>query len=79
MIPDFTLSRDDLEEIGRKMTNAFEKGLVDEGDNVPIKMFCTHVYSLPNGSEKGDFLTLDLGGSNFRVLLISKSHDVFQC
>ncbi|KAL5022871.1 hypothetical protein ScPMuIL_002026 [Solemya velum] len=35
-----------------------------------IKMFPTFVRSLPNGSEKGQFLALDLGGTNFRVLLV---------
>ncbi|XP_055865041.1 hexokinase-1-like isoform X2 [Biomphalaria glabrata] len=35
-----------------------------------IKMFPTFVRSLPDGSEKGEFLALDLGGTNFRVLLV---------
>lgn len=35
-----------------------------------IKMFPTFVRSLPDGSEKGKFLALDLGGTNFRVLLV---------
>jgi hexokinase len=33
-------------------------------------MLPSYVRSVPNGSEKGDFLALDLGGTNFRVLLI---------
>ena len=37
-----------------------------------VKMLNTYVHSLPDGSEKGRFLALDLGGSNFRVLLIGK-------
>lgn len=36
-----------------------------------VKMFVTYVQSLPNGTECGDYLALDLGGTNFRVLLIS--------
>jgi hexokinase len=35
-----------------------------------IKMLPSYVRSVPNGTEKGDFLALDLGGTNFRVLLI---------
>ncbi len=35
-----------------------------------IKMFPTYVRSIPDGSEKGDFLALDLGGTNFRVLWV---------
>lgn len=36
-----------------------------------IKMFPTYVRSLPDGTERGDILALDLGGTNFRVLLIN--------
>uniref|UniRef100_A0A1B0C9I6 Phosphotransferase n=2 Tax=Lutzomyia longipalpis TaxID=7200 RepID=A0A1B0C9I6_LUTLO len=35
-----------------------------------IKCFVTYVQDLPNGKETGKFLALDLGGTNFRVLLI---------
>lgn len=33
-------------------------------------MLPSYVRALPNGTEQGDFLALDLGGTNFRVLLI---------
>ena len=33
-------------------------------------MLPSYVRAVPNGTEKGDFLALDLGGTNFRVLLI---------
>ncbi|BFY98397.1 hypothetical protein BsWGS_01437 [Bradybaena similaris] len=36
-----------------------------------IKCFPTYVRSIPDGTEQGDFLALDLGGTNFRVLLIN--------
>jgi hexokinase len=35
-----------------------------------VKCFVTYVQNLPAGTEKGKFLALDLGGTNFRVLLI---------
>ncbi|XP_023018710.1 hexokinase type 2 [Leptinotarsa decemlineata] len=35
-----------------------------------VKCFPTYVQDLPDGTESGKFLALDLGGSNFRVLLI---------
>lgn len=35
-----------------------------------VKCFVTYVQSLPNGTERGKFFALDLGGTNFRVLLI---------
>uniref|UniRef100_A0A3B4GAA9 Phosphotransferase n=1 Tax=Pundamilia nyererei TaxID=303518 RepID=A0A3B4GAA9_9CICH len=34
----------------------------------PVKMLPTFVRATPDGTEKGDFLALDLGGTNFRVL-----------
>ncbi|KAK2163269.1 hypothetical protein NP493_1471g00019 [Ridgeia piscesae] len=34
-------------------------------------MYPTYVRGLPDGSERGHFLALDLGGTNFRVLLIT--------
>uniref|UniRef100_A0A8C5EUY8 hexokinase n=1 Tax=Gouania willdenowi TaxID=441366 RepID=A0A8C5EUY8_GOUWI len=33
-----------------------------------VKMLPTFVRSMPDGTEHGDFLALDLGGTNFRVL-----------
>ncbi len=36
-----------------------------------LKMLLTHVHHLPTGREKGSFLAIDLGGSNFRVLRLS--------
>lgn len=52
----------------------FDNGLsADEQKRAesPIKMLPTYVRAIPDGSESGDFLALDLGGTNFRVLLIS--------
>lgn len=57
----------------------FDKGLEREGDDVVVKMLNTYVHSLPDGTEKGKFLALDLGGSNFRVLLIGKTPPSFSC
>lgn len=34
-------------------------------------MYVTWVHGFPNGDEKGDFLTVDLGGTNLRVCWIS--------
>ncbi|CAG2117936.1 unnamed protein product, partial [Medioppia subpectinata] len=35
-----------------------------------IKMLITYVRDLPNNNEKGRYMALDLGGTNFRVILI---------
>lgn len=68
----FEISTEGMGEMAARLTKDFQKGLEREGDDVKVKMLITYVFSLPDGSEEGDFLALDLGGSNFRVLLISK-------
>jgi hexokinase len=48
------------------------RGLSKTGNaTASVKMFVTYVQSLPDGTESGNYLALDLGGTNFRVLLIS--------
>lgn len=47
-----------------------EQGLSSSTKPAAVKMLPTYVDSVPNGTEKGDFLALDLGGTNFRVLHI---------
>ncbi|CAI8016985.1 Hexokinase-2 [Geodia barretti] len=59
-----------MREISKRLTAACEKGLENE-EKAVVKMFITYVHSLPDGTEEGDFLALDLGGSNFRVLQLS--------
>ena len=72
VVDSFSISLDGMRDISSKLTEDFEKGLSREGPDVMVKMLITYVHSLPDGTEKGDFLALDLGGSNFRVLLICK-------
>ncbi|CAL8097814.1 unnamed protein product [Calicophoron daubneyi] len=38
-----------------------------------IKMYPTYVSKIPNGTETGKYLALDLGGTNYRVLLVHLS------
>ncbi|CAF4655505.1 unnamed protein product, partial [Rotaria magnacalcarata] len=38
-----------------------------------VKMFPTYVRNIADGSETGQVLALDLGGTNFRVLLVTLS------
>ena len=66
----FEMSVGEMERISVRLTEAMERGL--EKDGQVVKMLITYVHALPDGSEEGDFLALDLGGSNFRVLLISE-------
>lgn len=49
----------------------FELGLGKETNSkASVKMLPTYVRDVPDGTEHGNFLALDLGGTNFRVLLI---------
>ena len=58
-----------LKQVMEIMENEFRNGLKDE-ESATIKMLITYVRSLPNNKEKGRYLALDLGGTNFRVILI---------
>ncbi|KAL6732132.1 hypothetical protein Aduo_002925 [Ancylostoma duodenale] len=50
---------------------SMEEGLAKEtASKAAVKMLPSYVRAVPNGKESGDFLALDLGGTNFRVLLI---------
>lgn len=76
---EFEISLEALREVERLLTAEFVKGLEREGDDVKVKMLVTYVHSMPDGTEEGDFLALDLGGSNFRVLLISECYTCRYC
>ncbi|KAG5855024.1 hexokinase-1 [Anguilla rostrata] len=70
-LAEFRLSKDQLLEVKKRMRTEIEKGLGKKThDTATVKMLPTFVRSTPDGSENGDFLALDLGGTNFRVLLV---------
>ncbi|NXM17985.1 HXK3 protein, partial [Ploceus nigricollis] len=65
------LSRDDLEKVQALMREEMERGLCKETNaSASVRMLPTYVSHTPDGTEQGDFLALDLGGTNFRVLLV---------
>ncbi|XP_035235228.1 hexokinase-2 isoform X1 [Anguilla anguilla] len=65
------LSREQLLEVKRRMEEQICRGLAREThQQASVKMLPTFVRSTPDGTEHGDFLALDLGGTNFRVLLV---------
>ncbi|XP_030057665.1 hexokinase-2 isoform X2 [Microcaecilia unicolor] len=67
----FKLSFDQLLMVKKKMRTEMEQGLRKEShSSATVKMLPTYVRATPDGTEKGDFLALDLGGTNFRVLLV---------
>ncbi|CAI5439932.1 unnamed protein product [Caenorhabditis angaria] len=64
------LSNQQLKRLMAAMEKSMEEGLATSTKKVAVKMLPTYVDSVPNGTERGDFLALDLGGTNFRVLHI---------
>ncbi|GFT84704.1 hexokinase-1 [Nephila pilipes] len=67
----FMLSNEILQKISGILLDEFEKGLDPDRNSLSsVKMYPTFVRDVPNGTEEGTFLALDLGGSNFRILRI---------
>ncbi|NXD30637.1 HXK2 protein, partial [Spelaeornis formosus] len=65
------LSHDDLVKVQALMREEMERGLCKETNaNASVRMLPTYVSNTPDGTERGDFLALDLGGTNFRVLVV---------
>jgi hexokinase len=65
----FTLTPPRMRMIVEAFKEALELGL-EKPDQV-LPMVPTYVFGWPTGEEKGDFLALDLGGTNLRVCLVS--------
>ncbi|KAL8618135.1 hypothetical protein ACOMHN_034362 [Nucella lapillus] len=74
----FKLSTITYKRVMALLHEEMNNGLTKQSHTIAdIKMFPTFVRSLPDGSEKGEFLALDLGGTNFRVLLVRlNGHDI---
>ncbi|XP_020367618.1 hexokinase-1 isoform X3 [Rhincodon typus] len=67
----FTLTQEQLFEVKKRMRTEMELGLKKKShETATVKMLPTFVRSTPDGTENGDFVALDLGGTNFRVLLV---------
>ncbi|NXV88940.1 HXK3 protein, partial [Calonectris borealis] len=70
------LSRADLERVQALMRQEMELGLSQETNaNSSVRMLPTYVRGTPDGTERGEFLALDLGGTNFRVLVVRVAQD----
>ncbi|KAG7484729.1 hypothetical protein MATL_G00052910 [Megalops atlanticus] len=64
----FRLSMEKLREVSARLRKDFIRGLSKRRHSrPPVKMLPTFVRSTPDGTERGDFLALDLGGTNLRV------------
>uniref|UniRef100_A0A7N9AN51 Hexokinase-2 n=1 Tax=Mastacembelus armatus TaxID=205130 RepID=A0A7N9AN51_9TELE len=69
-------SDETLKDIMSRFRREMESGLCrDTNPTASVKMLPTFVRSIPDGSEKGDFIALDLGGSNFRILRVKVTQD----
>ncbi|XP_016296717.1 hexokinase-2-like [Sinocyclocheilus anshuiensis] len=68
------LSDENLMDVSKRFRREMDKGLGrDTNPTAAVKMLPSFVRSTHNGTETGDFLALDLGGTNFRVLLVRVS------
>jgi len=68
---DLVLDNDHISRMEKGLREAIEKGLDKKThETATVKCFPTYVRELPSGYEVGKFLALDLGGTNFRVVLM---------
>jgi hexokinase len=65
----FTLTPQRMRMIVEAFAETLEKGLKEHDQIVP--MVPTWVFGSPTGEETGDYLALDLGGTNLRVCLVT--------
>ncbi|KAM4675514.1 hexokinase-3 isoform 2-T2 [Discoglossus pictus] len=67
----FILSQKKLKEVQRRMLEEMITGLEKGAPIATVKMLPTYVRATPDGTERGDYIALDLGGTNFRVLYVN--------
>eukprot|EP00095_Tigriopus_kingsejongensis_P011343 maker-scaffold383_size189472-snap-gene-0.30 protein:Tk11343 transcript:maker-scaffold383_size189472-snap-gene-0.30-mRNA-1 annotation:"hexokinase" len=69
---DLVVNNDHIHVVEQRLRQAINKGLdKDSHGTASVKCYATYVRHLPSGNETGRFLALDLGGTNFRVLLVT--------
>lgn len=71
MIDDFTLDSDAIKDIAASFRYDIEQGVHDTGES-SLRMLPSYI-GLPTGKEQGEYLALDFGGTNLRVVLIRLS------
>ncbi|KAG0668356.1 hexokinase A [Maudiozyma exigua] len=70
---DFTVPAEKLQAVTKHFITELDKGLSKKGGNIP--MIPGWVMEFPTGKESGDYLAIDLGGTNLRVILIKLGGD----
>lgn len=67
----FHLTDAHLMHIEKRMLDEVNRGLGKATNRTAnVKSFVTYVHEIPSGRESGQYLALDLGGTNFRVILV---------
>ncbi|CCK70052.1 uncharacterized protein KNAG_0D03030 [Huiozyma naganishii CBS 8797] len=67
----FNVDGPTLQGVVKHFISELNKGLTKKGGNIP--MIPGWVMDYPTGKEKGDYLAIDLGGTNLRVVLVKLS------
>lgn len=65
----FAVSDGELKKLTKGFLKEMERGLVQHFDSIP--MIPTWVTEHPTGNEQGEYLALDLGGTNLRVVSVT--------
>ncbi|PHH83605.1 hypothetical protein CDD82_6633 [Ophiocordyceps australis] len=73
VVSNFDFSDSDVNRHVREFLRQMAEGL--EKDGTSISQIPTYVTGVPNGTEKGLYLAVDLGGTNFRVCSIMLNGD----
>ncbi|KAL8648935.1 MAG: hypothetical protein Q9210_004699 [Variospora velana] len=70
---EFELSSEDVNKGVKEFIRQMDEGLQETGKS--MSQIPTYVTAVPNGTEKGVYLAVDLGGTNFRVCSIKLNGD----
>ncbi|QPC58629.1 hypothetical protein HYE67_000860 [Fusarium culmorum] len=73
IVEQFDFSDDELNKNVKEFLRQMDEGLHSEGTS--LQQIPTYVTGVPNGTEKGLYLAVDLGGTNFRVCSIMLNGD----
>ncbi|KAM3172992.1 hypothetical protein ACTXT7_013411 [Hymenolepis weldensis] len=72
LLQPLVLTNENYANIRDKLLEAMVRGLaLETRESSSVKMYPSFVTKFPTGKEKGQFLALDLGGTNYRVLLVT--------
>ena len=73
-----SINQENAAKLRRIFERELENGLQGGLDVSSLQMENTYVSELTNGKENGKFLALDLGGTNFRVMLLEINYGVIE-